>query len=69
MKGQKHITQLSRHDNGANVWRRVARWFELGRERRTLARLTESDLKDLGLSRADILVESERPFWDDPLQK
>jgi uncharacterized protein YjiS (DUF1127 family) len=31
--------------------------------------MSDASLKDLGLSRADIYAESERPFWDDPLNK
>ena len=29
----------------------------------------DAALKDLGLSRADVIQESERPFWDDPLAR
>ena len=39
------------------------------RERAQLAQLNDAALKDLGLSRADVLQEAERPFWDDPLRK
>ncbi|WXL27980.1 DUF1127 domain-containing protein [Ectopseudomonas mendocina] len=49
--------------------KRVLRWWELARQRRQLARLDECALKDLGLSRADVMQESERPFWDDPLSR
>ena len=34
-----------------------------------LAMLDDAALKDLGLSRADVIQESERPFWDDPLAR
>ncbi|RRV07002.1 DUF1127 domain-containing protein [Pseudomonas sp. v388] len=44
------------------------RWMELHRQRRLLAQLSDEALRDLGLSRADIMQESERPFWDDPLK-
>lgn len=49
--------------------RRIRRWNELARQRRQLAMLSDAGLKDLGLSRADIMVETERPFWDDPLKR
>lgn len=53
-----------------NVWRavvrQVQRWIELSRQRRQLAMLDDYQLKDIGLSRADIMTEVERPFWDDP---
>lgn len=51
------------------VWRRLKRWNELAKQRQQLATLGDAALKDLGLSRADILEETERPFWDDPLSK
>lgn len=48
---------------------RARRWFELARQRRQLAMLSDGALKDLGWSRADIMTESERPFWDDPMRR
>lgn len=48
---------------------RPSRWLELHRQRRQLASLSDATLHDLGLSRADIHLESERHFWDDPLHK
>ncbi|MBK5002509.1 DUF1127 domain-containing protein [Pseudomonas sp. S31] len=51
------------------VIRRIVRWHELYRQRRELASLSDATLADLGLSRADIQQEVERPFWDDPLRK
>jgi uncharacterized protein YjiS (DUF1127 family) len=49
--------------------RQLRRWAELARERRQLAMLSDGALKDLGLSRADIYQETERPFWHDPLKR
>ncbi len=51
------------------AWYQVVRWWQLAEQRRLLAMLDESALKDIGLSRADVLQESERPFWDDPLKR
>lgn len=51
------------------LWLRLRRWQQLARERRQLAMLDDVALKDLGLSRADVMRESERPFWDDPLKR
>jgi uncharacterized protein YjiS (DUF1127 family) len=51
------------------VWHQFKRWHELASQRRQLASLSDAALKDLGLSRADALQETERPFWDDPLAK
>ena len=47
------------------LWGRLKRWSQLARQRRQLAMLDDAALKDLGLSRADVQQESERPFWDD----
>jgi uncharacterized protein YjiS (DUF1127 family) len=77
MKGQRGFVQVepkqfpnvARHALWRSLWQRMARWYQLGQQRRTLAALSDNALKDLGLSRADILEESERPFWDDPLKK
>jgi uncharacterized protein YjiS (DUF1127 family) len=33
------------------------------RQRRMLARLSERDLKDIGLSRYDVEMELRKPFW------
>ncbi|MES2820073.1 MAG: DUF1127 domain-containing protein [Pseudomonadota bacterium] len=49
--------------------RRVRRWHELAAQRQQLARFSDVALKDLGLSRADIQQETERPFWNDPLAR
>lgn len=48
---------------------RILRWYQLYRQRRELLSLSDATLHDLGLSRADIQQEAERPFWDDPLRK
>ena len=52
-----------------SMLRQLRRWAELARERRQLAMLSDGALKDLGLSRADIYQETERPFWHDPLKR
>ncbi|MDF3936083.1 DUF1127 domain-containing protein [Pseudomonas citronellolis] len=58
---------------GAPIWRlalmRIRRWRELARQREQLASLSDSALKDIGLSRADILQEAEKPFWIDHLRR
>lgn len=75
MKGQKGFVVASaaftqvRLPRLAGWWRQLRRWQQLARERRQLAMIGEAGLKDLGLSRATALHESERPFWDDPLKK
>ena len=38
-------------------------WQRRARQRAELAGLRDSDLKDVGLSRADIAPEAQKPFW------
>ncbi|MGE0162919.1 MAG: DUF1127 domain-containing protein [Dongiaceae bacterium] len=38
-------------------------WSERTRQRRRLAALDDRILKDIGLSRADVMSESDKPFW------
>ncbi|WPP47142.1 DUF1127 domain-containing protein [Pseudomonas sp. AN-1] len=69
MKGQVQVVGSGRREVLPPWWRRawqkVRRWRQLARQRRQLAMLSDATLKDIGLSRADIWVESHRPFWDD----
>lgn len=65
LAGRTHSPGL--HQGLGRVWRQLRRWWQLAEQRRALARLDERTLLDLGLSRADAIRESERPFWDDPL--
>jgi uncharacterized protein YjiS (DUF1127 family) len=39
------------------------RWQERARERRQLAMLNDRMLRDIGVSRADVERESNKPFW------
>ncbi|MDY0884658.1 DUF1127 domain-containing protein [Dongia soli] len=41
----------------------LARCHEAARQRRALGAMDDDQLKDLGLSRADIEDEIGRPFW------
>lgn len=43
--------------------RQIAFWREQARGRRTLARLDDAALKDLGISRVDAWQELRKPFW------
>lgn len=51
------------------VGRQLYRWWQLAEQRRRLAMLDDVALKDLGLNRADVIQESERSFWDDPMAR
>jgi uncharacterized protein YjiS (DUF1127 family) len=39
------------------------RWRRWEDEREALRALSERDLRDIGLTRADVLVEIDKPFW------
>ena len=76
MKGQKGYVLVARSSllsplgkTLQSMKNHVLRWQELRRQRRLLAQLSDGALKDLGLSRADIQQETERPFWDDPMSR
>ncbi|WP_062380341.1 MULTISPECIES: DUF1127 domain-containing protein [Pseudomonas] len=77
MKSQKGyvlvLKTLSRDSAFERAWRaatsRIARWRTLHRERIELASLSDDALKDIGLSRADVYGEADRPFWDDPMKR
>ena len=43
----------------------VITWLERARSRRELAELPPHLLKDIGLTEADRVVESNKPFWRD----
>jgi uncharacterized protein YjiS (DUF1127 family) len=76
MKGQKGyvlVLKTLSHDSAIErAWHamtaQIARWCKLHRERIVLASLSDDALKDIGLSRADVYEEIDRPFWDDPMK-
>jgi uncharacterized protein YjiS (DUF1127 family) len=48
------------------LWRAadlVLTWHERARQRRQLRTLNDHMLRDIGLTRADVLAESSKPFW------
>jgi uncharacterized protein YjiS (DUF1127 family) len=38
-------------------------WRERARQRRQLRTLSDRMLRDIGLTRADVMAESSKPFW------
>jgi len=50
----------------SQVVRTFAWWAEVARQRQQLREMDERMLKDLGISRAEAVVEGSRPFWDVP---
>jgi uncharacterized protein YjiS (DUF1127 family) len=47
----------------AGVWTRLRDWQQREQERAQLAALSPRELRDLGLSRTDVLAEINKPFW------
>ena len=45
------------------AFRLLGRWLQTGRQRQQLAMLDDRMLRDLGLSRMDVQIEIEKPFW------
>lgn len=45
------------------MWDQVQSWREIRRQRRALLSLSDSMLKDIGISRADAFHEGNKPFW------
>ena len=56
------------------LWRLSGEWFESfteilaiwasrSRERDLLAQMSEAELKDIGASRYDVMMEIQKPFW------
>ncbi|MGX9357281.1 DUF1127 domain-containing protein [Roseobacteraceae bacterium S113] len=44
----------------------IKRLIQVSRQRKHLARLDASHLEDVGLTRAQVLEECNRPAWDAP---
>jgi uncharacterized protein YjiS (DUF1127 family) len=47
----------------AALFRTLGRWTALYRQRNHLAELDDRMLRDIGLSRGDVQIEIEKPFW------
>ncbi|HEY3721021.1 MAG TPA: DUF1127 domain-containing protein [Roseiarcus sp.] len=41
----------------------LATWTSRSRERNLLAQMSETELKDIGASRYDVMMEIQKPFW------
>ena len=44
----------------------LGKWLSVARERRHLNRLSDHQLRDIGIDGASAIQESARPFWDLP---
>jgi uncharacterized protein YjiS (DUF1127 family) len=54
---------------GRGLLRRLLSWLALrnerARQRRALVRLDDAGLRDIGLTQADVAMETAKPFWRD----
>lgn len=48
----------------ARGWAIFNTWLARSRDRRALAELDDFMLKDIGMTRADVVVESSKHFWE-----
>ena len=60
-----HQSMTNHHSTGllAHISETFHVWRDRQRQRRELARWTDRDLHDVGLSWSDIAHEAEKPFW------
>lgn len=60
-----HESMTNHHGTGifARISDTLHTWRERREQRLELARWTERDLHDVGLSWSDIVFETEKPFW------
>jgi uncharacterized protein YjiS (DUF1127 family) len=58
-------SMTNRHDRGflGQLGETLHVWRERQLQRRQLAKLSERDLHDIGLSWSDIAFEAKKPFW------
>ncbi|VVO22192.1 DUF1127 domain-containing protein [Pseudomonas fluorescens] len=68
VEGRRSALQTSRQFLSTAL-AQMSRWRQLSKDRAELARMSDDRLRDIGLSRADVLKESSRPFWDDPMRR
>jgi uncharacterized protein YjiS (DUF1127 family) len=60
--------RAQRRVSGLAVWLQRAAdllliWHERAHQRRHLQALNDHMLRDIGLTRADVMAESSKPFW------
>lgn len=46
-----------------SITKTIATWLQRNRTRKQLAQLPDHILKDIGLTRIDVLQESQKAFW------
>ena len=65
MSTSTHETMINSHGSGifTQFGETLRLWRKRQLERRELARWSERDLHDVGLSWSDVVREAEKPFW------
>jgi uncharacterized protein YjiS (DUF1127 family) len=60
-----HESMINHHESGilSRVAETVHVWRQRYRDRRELARWSDRDLHDIGISWSDVAYEAEKPFW------
>jgi uncharacterized protein YjiS (DUF1127 family) len=60
-----HQSTISHRGSGilAQIAETLHVWRERVRSRREVTQLSDRDLRDVGISRSDIVKEAEKPFW------
>lgn len=58
------VTVARREHWLARGWAALGTWLARSRDRRALAELDDFMLKDIGMTRADVVVESGKHFWE-----
>jgi uncharacterized protein YjiS (DUF1127 family) len=57
------LTNLQQHWQWQAFVSTLKLWRRRARERTELARMSAAELRDLGLSRAAVAYEANKPFW------
>jgi uncharacterized protein YjiS (DUF1127 family) len=58
-----HIDAQSLRASLSSMVARIQLWFDVSRQRKQLARLSDHMLEDIGVDRAQINAELRKPFW------
>lgn len=59
----RRVRRGSLYELGAGVGRVVAGWARRIREAQDFAKLDDRELRDIGLTRADVRMALDKPFW------
>lgn len=61
--GRRSAVELDPLKLAARAWELILTWQRRSDERQHLGRLTPHQLRDIGLSEADVAEEIRKPFW------